>query len=396
VRLRRGSSLRATVVVEHGLMVQASPYTLLNKQCVPCWALPATFTQKLVLWETLCVCGLRVCAQMEAGGLSFEPKVVDICNAVLGTVRRGRGYVRHGISLRYSLPAGEVHAACVYCIMFVCAQEVAGHAGEGQALEHTLLLAFLPGTLVFNFHIHGLLPAGGTLALLDVRRLTQIISNGLSNAGKFADRESVDVFMTVVESRSGRYIVLDISNMGVGLPANSESLFVPFKGLGAPDAWSASDAHLQSFLRDIWLSTAGERLAASYCNVAVSRASNGPTTATTGLGLPLSRAFATSCGGCVGLEDTEGPTTHFWCVLPAEAPPAAQRSASGELVVPMMPKYSSSHSRGRQMDCAHLQVVVVDGEIAVHVQHAAVLGLPCCRHCWGRLPCACAGEGWGC
>lgn len=47
-------------------------------------------------------------------------------------------------------------------------------------------------------------------------------------------------------------------------------------------------------------------------------------TASTGLGLPLSRAFSNLCGGWLCLEDDSDGVTHFWGVLLARAPDEAE------------------------------------------------------------------------
>ena len=46
--------------------------------------------------------------------------------------------------------------------------------------------------------------------------------------------------------------------------------------------------------------------------------------ASTGLGLPLSRAFSNLCGGWLCLEDDSDGVTHFWGVLLARTPDEAE------------------------------------------------------------------------
>ena len=80
------------------------------------------------------------------------------------------------------------------------------------------------------------------VAMVDHRRMFQIIINGLSNAGKFTPEGAVAVDITLVVSDVGQqHIVVTVSNTsyGDGL-GDAEALFVPFRGTHKGSAPAAS------------------------------------------------------------------------------------------------------------------------------------------------------------
>lgn len=231
-------------------------------------------------------------SQLDAGGLTFQPKPVSIARSLLPTIRRSAAFLQPGVELRYSLPPD------------------------------------------------------GLWAVVDAQRLTQIITNGISNAGKFTKDGYVSVTVSLVTacpertgdvlvavctpaSRDGRqadsqWLVLDIANSGTGLSYEPEQYFIPFKGKGmdgrhlwATGQHRSEDTSLRQ-LHDMWTSTLMNPNR-SYTVIGDGGNSGGlgPVTASTGLGLPLSREFANVCGGWLGLEDDPAGITHFWCVVPA-------------------------------------------------------------------------------
>jgi hypothetical protein len=93
----------------------------------------------------------------------------------------------------------------------------------------------------------------------------------------------------------------------------------------AGGAWKpveASPAHIAA-MRSLWLSSM-ER-ARSVVPVRLpdlKTQANGPVKATTGLGLPLCRGFASASGGWLALDESLGDgMTHFWCVLKSSETP---------------------------------------------------------------------------
>lgn len=108
---------------------------------------------------------------------------------------------------------------------------------------------------------------------------------------------------------------------GIGLSVDPESLFVPFKAINGAvsSSWlTTKRPKAASSLRSVWLSSLTDSSSAHYTAVVEPGTGHrlGPVSASTGLGLPLSREFAGLCGGWLGLEDDPNGVTHFWCVLP--------------------------------------------------------------------------------
>lgn len=203
-------------------------------------------------------------SQLEAGSLKYTPASVDLKAALDPVIHSGRQFVASGVQFKYHITDSKFKVK------------------------------------------------------LDQSRISQIITNGLSNAGKFTRSGCVSVYAGLHSSRGTLYLVIDISNTanGDGLPSDPEELFVPFKGRGSeidiqPETCARRDCNITAAkLHAIWQSSTSVRATVPYVNVPETHRV-AVVTATTGLGLPLSRSIAMSCGGWLALE-AEGDASHFW------------------------------------------------------------------------------------
>ena len=130
---------------------------------------------------------------------------------------------------------------------------------------------------------------------------------------------------TEVSQATRKFLVVTISNPRSGeVLAQPEACFIPFHGSSATTgAWKPVESTPQhvSRMRDLWLT--GKSVAAASPKDTMPRLvshHSGPVKTTTGLGLPLCRAFAHAAGGWLALDDSQQDgMTHFWCVLEADA-----------------------------------------------------------------------------
>jgi hypothetical protein len=78
----------------------------------------------------------------------------------------------------------------------------------------------------------------------------------------------------------------------------------------------ASTSHMAA-MRSLWLSSLDRAKGVPAVRLPeLKNHTNGPVKATTGLGLPLCRGFATASGGWLALDESlNDGMTHFWCVL---------------------------------------------------------------------------------
>jgi PAS domain S-box-containing protein len=135
-------------------------------------------------------------------------------------------------------------------------------------------------------------PADLPEALLDPRRLRQVLFNYISNAVKFSPRGAAIVVRASVDP--GRRLRLEVEDHGPGIAAEDLGrLFVEFQQLDTEDRDARSG---------------------------------------TGLGLALTRRIVEAQGGSVGVDSTPGQGSVFRAILPldgktAEPPGAAQKPA---------------------------------------------------------------------
>jgi hypothetical protein len=180
----------------------------------------------------------------------------------------------------------------------------------------------------------------------------------------------VSVFACVHCEGERRFLLMDVTNTGRGLPpCGGEALFTPFRHVleaetssvtaparlsgrrgrvGAtrlmsvrgmqvlptrvPAAVSVDDSVQEcAGLMDALVNFAN---AAQYHRVPVTMEGMVPPATSTGLGLPLSRGFAKACGGYLALHDDDLGNTHFLCVVPAPLPPSVDTDASPVTHVP--------------------------------------------------------------
>ena len=174
------------------------------------------------------------------------------------------------------------------------------------------------------------------------------------------------------ELRGKCFVVIDVFNTGGGLGSDPERLFIPFKGAGLDGRhlWSTasrrSNTDTTRVFRDVWRETLKHQSLSDFKTVEETRFgqnfARGPVTASTGLGLPLSREFASVCGGWLSLEDDSQGRTHFWTVIPTDsciispmlspAEPSVDGPSLQSLTSPgvvAMSSQQSSHSSGVMM-----------------------------------------------
>lgn len=117
------------------------------------------------------------------------------------------------------------------------------------------------------------------LAYVDSQRFQQVLTNLLSNAAKFADKDST-IDVTVARHSNG--VKISVANDGDGIPDDfHDQIFKPF----SQDASSKT------------------------------RAKGG-----TGLGLNITKQIVEQTGGTIGFKSASGGRTTFWFVVPVSPP----------------------------------------------------------------------------
>src|SRR5882672_2937888 len=131
------------------------------------------------------------------------------------------------------------------------------------------------------------LPAGDTLVLADSDRLTQVLTNLVSNACKFSPKGEM---VTVEVLRSGGRFHVGVSDRGPGIP---------------------DEFHPHIFQK-----------------FAQADASDGSQRKGTGLGLAISKALTERMGGTIGFDTKLGAGSTFWVELNEERPAAPVSTSS--------------------------------------------------------------------
>jgi signal transduction histidine kinase len=122
---------------------------------------------------------------------------------------------------------------------------------------------------------------GGAIALVDKRRLRQVVANFVSNALTYTDKGFVEVSVKGTPSA----VRIAVKDTGIGIPEDQiAKLFVPFYRVDGT----------------AWRSRPG-----------------------TGLGLAISRRLIDAMNGDIGVTTTEGLGSEFWITLPVSSDFAA-------------------------------------------------------------------------
>ncbi len=115
----------------------------------------------------------------------------------------------------------------------------------------------------------------------DPTRLSQVLSNLVSNAVKFTAEGAVVVRVSASEHDDGWTLRVDVRDTGVGTDVDAETLFAPFQ----------------------------------QADTSTSRVFGG-----TGLGLAISREIVAAFGGEIGFESQRGVGTHIWFTVSLATP----------------------------------------------------------------------------
>ncbi|WP_426245423.1 response regulator [Nocardioides sp. LHG3406-4] len=136
----------------------------------------------------------------------------------------------------------------------------------------------------------------------DPTRLSQVLSNFVSNAVKFTREGAVVVHVSAMETDDGWMLRADVRDTGVGTDVDAETLFAPFQ----------------------------------QADTSTTRVFGG-----TGLGLAISREIVQAVGGEIGFDSQRGVGTHVWFTAflcpPAGGPVlGAAKPAGGVAALPLI------------------------------------------------------------
>jgi PAS domain S-box-containing protein len=122
-------------------------------------------------------------------------------------------------------------------------------------------------------------PAVPLIIRSDSVRLRQVLTNLVGNAVKFTERGGVEVDIRVVETAQRRFLRFQVSDTGVGVPAEKrDEIFREFV--------QADSSHARKF-------------------------------GGSGLGLAISKKLVDAMGGEIGIDEAEGGGSTFWFTLPS-------------------------------------------------------------------------------